>query len=397
MDKFNTIEEAIEDFREGKLIVVIDDPDRENEGDLIMSAQKATPEKVNFMIHHAGGLICVPTTKEHLQELQLEMMVKENTDARRTAFTISVDAKECKTGISAFERSSTILKLADGKAKPEDFTRPGHIFPLMAREFGVLRRAGHTEAAVDLCKLAGLYPAGVLCEIINEDGTMKRTPQLLEYAQQYGLKIITVEDLIEYRRKTESFIERIVETTFPTKYGAFQLYGFLDKATGQEHVALVKGDISGEEPILCRVHSECLTGDVFGSLRCDCGEQLSSAMQKIEEKGRGIIIYLRQEGRGIGLINKLKAYKLQDDGMDTVEANIALGFKPDLREYGIGAEILANLGAKKIIVMTNNPQKLSGLRGFGIEIVDREPLIMPLRKENERYMKTKCSKMGHLL
>lgn len=397
MFKFNTIEEAIEDIKNGKMVVVVDDEDRENEGDLIIAAEKVRPQDINFMAKHAGGLVCMPIEKERLDELNIEMMVAHNTDKKQTAFTVSIDAADCETGISAFERAHTIQKVLDPQAKPEDFSRPGHIFPLIARKNGVLVRAGHTEAAVDITRLAGLYPAGVICEIMNEDGTMARVPDLMEYVKKHNLKIITIADLIEYRRKTEMLVEKVTEAEMPTKYGTFKVCGYVNKINGEHHVALIKGDITTDEPVLCRVHSECLTGDAFGSLRCDCGDQLTEAMKRIEKRGRGVLLYMRQEGRGIGLINKLKAYKLQDGGMDTVEANVALGFKPDLRDYGIGAEILADLGVKKLILMTNNPLKVKGLGGYGIEVVGREQIEMTCNEKNEYYLYTKYKKMGHIL
>ncbi|MFA8436260.1 MAG: bifunctional 3,4-dihydroxy-2-butanone-4-phosphate synthase/GTP cyclohydrolase II [Marinifilaceae bacterium] len=394
---FNTIEEAIEDIKLGKMIVVVDDEDRENEGDLLMAAEMVTPEAINFMARQAGGLICMPIIKERLDELQVDMMVYNNTDAKQTAFTVSIDAADCSTGISAHERAHTIKKVLDPQAKPEDFTRPGHIFPLVARKNGVLVRAGHTEAGVDLARMAGLFPAAVICEIMNEDGTMARVPQLMEYVKKHDLKIITIADLIEYRRRTEVLIEQVTQTNMPTKYGEFRAYGYINKINGEHHVALVKGDITTDEPVLARVHSECLTGDAFGSLRCDCGDQLQEALRRIDEAGRGVLLYMRQEGRGIGLINKLRAYQLQDMGMDTVEANLALGFKADLRDYGIGAEILADLGIKKLKLMTNNPLKIAGLKGYDMEVVDREPIEMTCNEKNEFYMQTKMKKMGHLL
>ena len=395
--EFHTIEEAIEDIRQGKMIVVVDDEDRENEGDLLMAAEMVTPEAINFMARQAGGLICMPIVKERLDELNIDMMVYHNTDAKQTAFTVSIDAADCTTGISAHERAHTIKRVLEEDAKPEDFTRPGHIFPLVARKNGVLVRAGHTEAAVDLARMAGLYPAGVICEIMNEDGTMARVPQLKEYCQKHDLKMITIADLIEYRRQTETMIEKITETAMPTQHGEFRAHGYVNKITGEHHVALVKGNVDTDEPILTRVHSECLTGDAFGSLRCDCGEQLQEALKRIEKAGRGVLLYMRQEGRGIGLINKLRAYQLQDMGMDTVEANLALGFKADLRDYGIGAAILADLGVKNLKLMTNNPLKVAGLNGYGIKIVDREEIEMTHHEKNEFYMMTKMKKMGHML
>jgi len=397
MYKFNTIEEAVEDIKAGKMIVVVDDEDRENEGDLLMAAEKVTPQAINFMARQAGGLICMPIVKERLDELDIDMMVKNNTDKKETAFTVSIDAADCETGISAFERAHTIQKVLDKEAKSTDFTRPGHIFPLIARPNGVLVRAGHTEAGVDLARMAGCFPASVICEIMNEDGTMARVPQLMEYVKKHDLKIITIADLIEYRRQTESFVEKITEAEMPTKYGTFRVHGYINKITKEHHVAIVKGDVHTDEPVLCRVHSECLTGDAFGSLRCDCGDQLAEAMRRIEKAGKGVVLYMRQEGRGIGLINKLRAYELQDGGMDTVEANIALGFKADLRDYGIGAEILADLGIKNLTLMTNNPMKVKGLKGYGIKVVGREPIEMTCNEKNEFYMYTKYKKMGHIL
>jgi len=395
--KFNTIEEAIEDIKLGKMVVVVDDEDRENEGDLLMAAEMVTPEAINFMARQAGGLICMPIVKSRLDELNIDMMVVNNTDAKQTAFTVSIDAAECITGISAHERSMTIQKVLAKDTKPEDLTRPGHIFPLVARENGVLVRAGHTEAAVDLARMAGCFPAGVICEIMNEDGTMARVPDLQKYVKQHDLKLITIADLIEYRRQNEAMVEQVTDSLMPTKHGNFRAKGYINKITGEHHVALVKGEINPNEATLVRVHSECLTGDAFGSLRCDCGDQLQEALRRVEEAGSGVVLYMRQEGRGIGLINKLKAYDLQDKGMDTVEANLALGFKADLRDYGIGAEILAHLGVQKMTLMTNNPSKIAGIKGYGLEIVDREPIEMTCNENNEFYLQTKMQKMGHIL
>jgi 3,4-dihydroxy 2-butanone 4-phosphate synthase/GTP cyclohydrolase II len=397
MNKFNTIEEAIEEIRNGKIIVVVDDEDRENEGDLLMAAEKATPEAINFMAKYGRGLICMPIAGERLEELNIPHMVERNTDSHQTAFTVSIDAMETTTGISAHERALTILKVMDKNAKPLDFKRPGHVFPLKSQKGGVLRRAGHTEAAVDLAIMAGLSPAGVICEIMNEDGSMARVPELMKYVEEHNLKIITIADLIAYRRSTEVLVEREAEAKLPTKYGDFRMVGYVNKLNGEHHVALVKGDVSIDEPVLVRVHSECLTGDAFGSLRCDCGEQYAAAMIRIEEEGRGVLLYMRQEGRGIGLINKIKAYGLQDQGMDTVEANVALGFPEDMREYGIGAQILADLGVKKVKLMTNNPKKIKGLSGYGIEIVERMDIQMNHNEKNEYYLKTKVEKMGHIM
>ena len=395
--KFSTIEEAVADLRAGKMIIAVDDPDRENEGDLICAAEHATLENVNFMASYAKGLICMPMSKALTTKLGLEQMVANNTDNHCTAFTVSIDHVDTTTGISALERSMTAMKSVKDDAKPSDFRRPGHMFPLEAKAGGVLERMGHTEATVDLMRIARLKECGLCCEIMREDGTMMRTPELKEFAVRHGLKMITVADLITYRRRTEILVERVTEAEMPTKYGIFKAYGYVNKINGEHHIALVKGDIADGEPVLCRVHSECLTGDAFGSLRCDCGEQLHKAMEMIEKEGKGVVVYLNQEGRGIGLINKLKAYHLQDGGMDTVEANLALGFKADLREYGTGAEILADLGVKKMILMTNNPLKIKGLDGFGLEVVGREPIEMTCNEKNEFYMYTKYKKMGHIL
>lgn len=394
---FNTIEEALADLQAGKMIIVVDDEDRENEGDLVMAAQWATPESINFMATHGRGLICLPMEGSRLDELGINPMVRNNTDNLGTAFTVSIDALETTTGISAYERAHTIRKVLEPNCKPEELRRPGHIFPLRYREGGVLKRAGHTEASVDFARIAGLYPAGVICEIMNEDGTMARAPQLMVFAKTHQLKVVTIADLIQYRRKHEKLIDKITVVEMPTKYGTFKAHAYSSDLDGQTHLAIVKGEITGEVPILVRVHSECLTGDALGSLRCDCGEQLAVALATIEKAGQGVVLYMRQEGRGIGLSNKLRAYKLQDEGMDTVQANEALGYPADLRDYGIGAQILADLGLKKIRLLTNNPRKIAGLEGYGLEVVERVALEISPGTCNQRYLTTKKERLGHLL
>ena len=395
----NTIDEAVESFQKGELVIVVDDEDRENEGDFITSAQLITTEKVNFMTKYGRGLMCVPLTEQRCDELELDLMVGKNTSLHATPFTISVDLLEhgCTTGISAHDRSKTILALCDPETKPDDLGRPGHIFPLKARERGVLRRAGHTEAAVDLAQMAGLYPAGVLIEIMNDDGSMARLPNLLKIAKKYNMKIISIKDLIAYRLEKESLIIKGVEVHLPTKYGDFRLIPFKQKANGLEHIALIKGKWTIDDIILVRMHSSCITGDLFGSLRCECGDQLHKAMKIIEKEGKGVIVYMNQEGRGIGLMNKIKAYKLQEEGYDTVEANIELGFEPDEREYGVGAQILRELGVAKMKLMTNNPVKRIGLEGYGLKIIENVPIVIEPNEYNKFYMDTKKNKMGHLL
>lgn len=393
----NTIESAIDDIKQGKLIIVVDDEDRENEGDFVTAAHNVTPEVINFMSKYGRGLICAPLIEERCDELELDLMVNNNTALHETAFTVSIDllGHGCTTGISAHDRAKTIQALIDKKTKPEDLGRPGHIFPLRAKKGGVLRRAGHTEATIDLARLAGFEPAGVLVEIMNEDGSMARLPELMEIAKQHNFKIISIKDLIEYRLKTDSLIEEVVKVDMPTKYGHFKLIAFREKHTQNEHLALIKGEWQKEEAVLVRVHSSCFTGDILGSLRCDCGEQLELAMQMVEKEGKGVVLYMNQEGRGIGLLNKLKAYKLQEEGMDTVEANLHLGFPMDKRDYGVGAQILRYLGITNIKLISNNPRKRSGLSGYGLEIVDTVPVKVKPNPHNEKYLKTKRDKLGH--
>ena len=397
MYQFNTVEESLEELRNGKIILVTDDPDRENEGDFICAAEFATTKNINFMATYGKGLICMPMSKEYVEKLRIPQMVTNNTDNHETAFTVSIDGVDTTTGISAAERSMTAMKCVDEKAKPEDFRRPGHMFPLLAKDNGVLERNGHTEATVDLCRLAGLKECGLCCEIMGEDGTMMRTKELVQLAKDMNIKMISIKDLQHYRKVHEKLVDRVTVTKMPTKYGEFTAYGYVNKLNGEHHIALVKGDIGDGKDVLCRVHSECLTGDTFGSLRCDCGQQFAAAMTQIEKEGRGILLYMRQEGRGIGLINKLKAYELQEKGMDTLEANLALGFKGDEREYYIGAQILRDLGVKDLNLLTNNPDKVYQLEEFGMEISKRVPIQMDATEYDLYYLKTKQFKMGHIL
>ena len=397
MADFATVEEAIEEIRQGHMIVVVDDEDRENEGDIICAAETLTPEQINFMATYAKGLICTPIIGERLEELKIGQMVLKNTDNHETAFTVSIDGIDTETGISAFERCQTIKLMLDKNAKPESFGRPGHVFPLRSVPGGVLRRAGHTETTTDLARLAGFYPAGLCCEIMDDDGHMMRTPRLIEFSKKHGLKMITVQSLIEYRKRTECFVQKIAEADLPSKYGHFRIHAYESKLDGKTHLAIVKGNIKGKENVLVRVHSECLTGDALGSLRCDCGDQLATALKRIEAEGTGVVLYMRQEGRGIGLGNKMRAYELQDQGKDTVEANVLLGFAPDQRDYGIGAQILSDLGLSTIRLMTNNPAKRAGLEGYGLKIVERVPLEIKSNEFNQKYMHIKKTKMGHIL
>ncbi|MBY6038019.1 bifunctional 3,4-dihydroxy-2-butanone-4-phosphate synthase/GTP cyclohydrolase II [Fictibacillus nanhaiensis] len=394
---FHSIEEAVADLKNGKIVIVVDDEDRENEGDFVALAEGITSESINFMVTHGRGLVCTPISEEIASKLDLSPMVAANTDSHGTAFTISVDHISTTTGISAQERAATVRELVNEDSVPSDFKRPGHIFPLIGKKGGVLRRAGHTEAAIDLARMAGSKSAGVICEIMKEDGTMARVPELVDLAKQHNLKLITIKDLITYRNKTEQMVKREVEINLPTEFGHFKAIGFSNVLDNKEHVALVKGEISNDKPVLVRVHSECLTGDVFGSNRCDCGPQLHAALAQIEKEGNGVLLYMRQEGRGIGLLNKMKAYKLQEEGLDTVEANEQLGFAPDLRDYGIGAQILKELGIRKMKLLTNNPRKIAGLKGYDLEVTERVALQMPHHENNEDYLKTKKSKLGHML
>jgi 3,4-dihydroxy 2-butanone 4-phosphate synthase/GTP cyclohydrolase II len=396
--KFNTIPEAIDDLRQGKCVIVVDDEDRENEGDLIMAAEAVTPEMINFFVTNGRGLVCVPMTETDLERLELDQMVQKNTARLGTRFTVSVDAVEgTTTGISAHDRARTIKVLADPNARPQDLGRPGHVFPLKALSGGVLTRAGHTEATTDLARLAGFRPTGVLCEIMDNDGTMARVPRLMEFAKEFNLKIISVRALIEYRRQTEKLVHRVTTVQFPTRFGDFRLHLYQSEVDDHHHLALEKGDVAGKKNVLVRMHSSCLTGDVLGSLRCDCGLQLAEAMRQVEREGLGVVIYMRQEGRGIGLANKILAYKLQDQGRDTVEANKDLGFAADLRDYGVGAQILVDLGLTSIRLLTNNPRKVVGLKGYGLEIVERIPLEVPVSEHTHKYLETKRDKLGHLL